>query len=98
MARAGRSLSLLFHPLNLLRRCAPHTAKAAIICEETGIAIAGTFALADGRTAHVRARLPRTATHNALHVLPRIGRPHWISRRTLLVISRAINVLAPFGN
>ncbi len=84
--------------LKLLWRGSPHAAKPAVVCEETSITVAGALALTKRGAAHVGAGFPRTAAHHALHVLAGIGRPRWVEGRTLLVISQAVNVFAPFGH
>src|SRR4051812_19152807 len=97
MSKRGGGLSLLQF-LDFFSRGSADAPKTAVIGKETGVTVAGPLPLPDCRAAHLRAGFPGTAPHNAFHVLARIGRSHWIDRRTLLVIRRAINVLAPFRN
>src|SRR5262249_38673204 len=72
--------------------------KAAVIRIETRITVARTLTLAKGGAAHIGARLPGPAAHDAFHILAGTGRSLRIDGRTLFVVSGAVNVLAPFGH
>src|SRR5215471_13412241 len=92
--RASRCLSFLSR--QFLARHAPYATEPAVVGCETGIRVSGSLALPEGRLRHVRAALPISAANYS----PRIGtgsrRTVRIHRRANLVVSRTINVFAPF--
>src|ERR1051325_1471265 len=74
----------------------PNATKPAKVRVEASVRIAGALTLPQRRATKVRARLPRTAAHHALRVFARIRRAARVGFRALLVISRTVNILAPF--
>src|SRR5256884_314629 len=92
----GLWLPRVLQELKLLHRRSAHAPKTAVIGVKAGVGVAGSLTLAKRGAAHIAARLPGTAARNPFHVLAGAGWPMRIGRRTLLVVSRTVNVLAPF--
>src|SRR5437870_3586413 len=88
----GRALQFL----QFFKRRSAHAAKTAIVGVKAGVGVAGSLTLAKRGAAHIGARLPGTAAHDAFHVLAGTGRPARIDGRAFFVVGRAVNVLAPF--
>src|SRR5512143_1155791 len=82
----------------LFGRGPTHTAKAAVIRRETRVGVAGPLALPGRGPTLVGAELPTSSPDDALHILPGARRSAWIHRRTLPIVRRAVDVLAPLGH